>query len=102
ASGGRIGLACLPTRRSSDLYDTGVECAVTGGFGYWRIGLDYAFDDTFDMDIMIKRVINPFSIYGDPYSTEADSSDWNTAFVVDRDRKSTRLNYSHVKNSYAV
>ncbi|TDR34343.1 portal protein [Aquamicrobium defluvii] len=65
-------------------YDTGVECAVTGGFGYWRVGLDYAFDDTFDMDIMIKRVINPFSIYGDPYSTEADSSDWNTAFVVDR------------------
>ncbi len=65
-------------------YDTGVECAVTGGFGYWRIGLDYAFDDTFDMDIMIKRVINPFAVYGDPYSTEADSSDWNTAFVVDR------------------
>lgn len=65
-------------------YDTGVECAVTGGFGYWRVGLDYAFDDSFDMDIQIKRVINPFSVYGDPYSTEADSSDWNTAFVVDR------------------
>ena len=65
-------------------YDTGVECAVTAGFGYWRVGLDYAFDDSFDMDIQIKRVINPFSVYGDPYSTEADSSDWNTAFVVDR------------------
>jgi hypothetical protein len=65
-------------------YDTGVECAVTAGFGYWRVGLDYAFDDSFDMDIQIKRVINPFSVYGDPNSTEADSSDWNTAFVVDR------------------
>jgi len=65
-------------------YDTGVECAVTAGFGYWRVGLDYAFDDSFEMDIQIKRVINPFSVYGDPYSTEADSSDWNTAFVVDR------------------
>lgn len=65
-------------------YDTGVECAVTCGFGYWRVGIDYAYDDTFDMDLLIKRVINPFSVYGDPYSNEADSSDWNTSFVVDR------------------
>jgi hypothetical protein len=65
-------------------YDTGVECAVTCGFGYWRVGLDYAFDDSFEMDLKIKRVLNPFSVYGDPHSTEADSSDWNSAFVVDR------------------
>jgi hypothetical protein len=65
-------------------YDTGVECAVTCGFGYWRVGLDYAFDDSFDMDLKIKRVLNPFSVYGDPHSTEADSSDWDSAFVVDR------------------
>lgn len=65
-------------------YDTGVECAVTCGFGYWRVGLDYAFDDSFEMDLKIKRVLNPFSVYGDPHSTEADSSDWDSAFVVDR------------------
>ena len=69
-------------------YDTGVECAVTGGFGYWRVGIDYAYDDTFDMDLQIQRVINPFAVYGDPFSTAADSSDWNTAFVVDRMTKS--------------
>jgi hypothetical protein len=65
-------------------YDTGVECAVTGGFGYWRVGLDYAFDDSFDMDIGIQRIANPFSVYGDPNSTAADSSDWNVAFVIER------------------
>src|SRR5262249_22769202 len=27
---------------------------------------------------------NPFSVYADPMSTAADSSDWNSAFVVDR------------------
>jgi hypothetical protein len=69
-------------------YDTAVECAVGGGFGYFRIGLDYAFDDTFDMDITIERVANPFAIYGDPNSTSADSSDWDVAFVVDRMAKS--------------
>lgn len=70
---------------SADIaYDTAVECAVTGGFGYIRVGLDYAFDDSFDMDIRIERVANPFSVYGDPNSTSADGSDWNVAFVVER------------------
>jgi hypothetical protein len=36
------------------------------------------------MDLSIHRVSNPLSIYGDPYSTEADSCDWNDAFVVDQ------------------
>ncbi|CDP52347.1 Portal protein [Devosia sp. DBB001] len=69
---------------ASAAYDTGIECAVFNGFGYWRIGLDYAYDDVFDMDLSIKRIRNPFSVYGDPYSTAVDSSDWNDAFVVDR------------------
>lgn len=65
-------------------YDTAIECAVSGGFGYWRVVTDYAYDDAFEMDLLIKRVANPFSVYGDPNSTEADSSDWDVAFVVDR------------------
>jgi hypothetical protein len=65
-------------------YDTAVECAVTGGFGYFRVDMDYAFDDAFDMDLAIGRISNPFSVYGDPNSTAADSSDWNVAFVVER------------------
>lgn len=65
-------------------YDTATECAVSGGFGYIRVTMDYAYDDALDMDLMIKRVSNPFSIYGDPNSREADSSDWDRAFVVDQ------------------
>ena len=65
-------------------YDTATECAVSGGFGYIRVGMDYAYDDAFGMDITINRVSNPFSIYGDPNSRCADSSDWDKAFVVDQ------------------
>lgn len=72
------------TSNADVAYDTAIESAVTGGFGYWRIVTQYAFDDAFDMDLAIKRVANPFSVYGDPNSSEADSSDWNVAFVVDR------------------
>jgi hypothetical protein len=64
-------------------YDTGVECAVTGGFGYWRIDLDYAHSDSFDLDIRIARISNPLSVYEDPNATAADSSDWNDCFVTD-------------------
>lgn len=64
-------------------YDTATESAVSMGWGYFRIDYDYAFDDSADLDIAIHRVANPFSIYGDPFSTAADSSDWNTAFETD-------------------
>lgn len=65
-------------------YDTAIDFAVSCGFGYLRVDMDYAHDDTFDMDVKIMRVANPFSIYGDPFSESADSSDWMRAFVVDR------------------
>ncbi len=64
-------------------YDTALDFAVTCGVGYFRINTRYAADDGFDQDLAVERVSNPFSIYGDPESTAADSSDWNTAFVVD-------------------
>jgi hypothetical protein len=64
-------------------YDTALDCAVTCGLGYFRINTRYATDDGFEQDIVIQRVANPFSIFGDPYSTAADSADWNVAFVVD-------------------
>src|SRR4051812_48199934 len=63
-------------------YDTAIEHAVGQGFGFWRINTRYTSDDAFDQDIVIERISNPFTVYGDPESTAADSSDWNTAFVV--------------------
>jgi len=72
------------TSNADVAYDTATECAVSSGVGYFRIGLDHTHEDTFDLDIGIDRVLNPFSIYGDPCATAADSSDWMSAFVVDR------------------
>lgn len=71
------------TSNADVAYDTGVDSAVTGGFGYWRVDLDYAYEDSFDLDIKIDRISNPLSVYGDPNSTSADSSDWNDAFITE-------------------
>lgn len=62
--------------------DTAIEHAVGQGFGFWRINTRYTSDDAFEQDIVIERIANPFTVYGDPRSTAADSSDWNVAFVV--------------------
>ena len=64
-------------------YDTATDSAVSMGWGYFKIDYDYAYDDSTDLDISIQRVANPFTIYGDPHSTAADSADWNTAFEVE-------------------
>ena len=71
------------TSNADIAYDTAVEHAVAGGFGYFRVNIDYAHNDTFDKDIVIERVPNPLSIYADPDSFSPDGSDWNTVFVTD-------------------
>ena len=68
---------------ADEAYDTALIDAVTGGFGYFMIDVDFAYNDTFEQDILVKRIANPFTVYGDPRSTGADSSDWNSAFITD-------------------
>jgi len=69
--------------KADHAYDTALECAVTLGFGWFRINTAYAEDDAFDLDLTIERIANPFSVWGDPHSTAADSSDWNLGFVTE-------------------
>ena len=64
-------------------YDTAAEAAIYGGLGYFRISTDYADEDSFDLDLKIEPIFNPFTVYGDPKGAGGDSSDWNFAFVTE-------------------
>jgi len=64
-------------------YDTAIDHAVSGGFGFFRIGIDYAHDETFDLEARIHRVPNPLMVHWDPNSTRYDAEDWDYAFVSD-------------------
>ena len=64
-------------------YATAIDNAVSMGFGYFRVDIDFAHNDTFERDIKINRIMNPFSVYRDPRSTAVDSSDWNMCFVTE-------------------
>jgi hypothetical protein len=60
---------------ASDVYNAAFEDAVTGGFGYVRIVTDYESEDSFNQCPKIKRVINPLSVYMDPFHELPDASD---------------------------
>lgn len=64
-------------------FDTALQHAVVGGFGFFRICTDYAHEKTFNQDILIKRVRNPLSVLLDPNAQEADGSDARYGFVIE-------------------
>ncbi len=64
-------------------YDTAIDFAVSGGFGFWRVDVDYAGPRSFDTEIRINRIENPLTVLWDPQSKAADSSDWKDAFISD-------------------
>jgi hypothetical protein len=45
-------------------YENAAEYAAAGSFGYYRIATEYCDDESWDQDIKIKPVLDPFSIYG--------------------------------------
>ena len=56
-------------------YDTATEFAVRGGFGYIRILTEYEDEMSFNQEIRIQRIDNPFSVYMDPAACQPDRSD---------------------------
>lgn len=64
-------------------YDCALDSAATSGAGYFRVLSEYAKDDTFDQELVIKRIRNPMSVLIDPASQEADGSDMKFAFIMD-------------------
>lgn len=59
-------------------YDTGGESAVTIGWGYWRVLTDYVAPDSFDQELKIVPIRNPFTVYMDPASVmpAGEDAEW--------------------------
>jgi len=63
-------------------YDTAFESSVTIGFGYWALETDY-IPKTFDQEIYIRRIKNPFRVYFDPSAVEPCYEDAGWAFEIE-------------------
>lgn len=63
-------------------YDTASEYAVKMGWGYFRVTTDYISDDSFEQEIYIRPIDNPFTVYFDPNSQLPDGSDAERCLIT--------------------
>lgn len=72
------------TSHAEVAFDGAYEDAVTMGRGWFRVLTEYVDDgQTFDQEIIVKRIPNAFTVYVDPSAQEVDYSDARFMFVVD-------------------
>jgi len=67
---------------ADDAYDQAVDYAVRMGWGYMRLRTDYVSEDSFDQEIYIEPVDNPFTVYYDINSVAIDGSDAERCLVT--------------------
>lgn len=65
-------------------YDTAAESTVYMGKGAFRVVTEYSDDDTFEQDIRIRRIKNPFTVVWDPSAMEWDKSDAKYCFITEK------------------
>lgn len=65
-------------------YDMAFKHAVAGGFGAWRILPEFKSDKSFDQEIFIKPVYNPFTVFWDPLAQDPRKRDQNKCAIAER------------------
>lgn len=64
------------------IYESAAESAAQCGIGHWRIRTEYVDETSFDQQIVIERVFNPFSVFYDPLAKDPTRKDARYAFVL--------------------
>jgi hypothetical protein len=69
---------------ASSVYEGSAESAAQCGIGNFRILSEYADDTSFDQEIKIERIHNPFAVYWDPEARQSTRADAQYCFITDR------------------
>jgi len=64
-------------------YDKAFEGAASASFGYFRVITDYVGDSSFEQEVRIDMIDNPFKVTLDPYHIKPDGSDSKFGFIWD-------------------
>lgn len=67
-------------------YNTGFDFALKGGFGAWRVYPKYV-EDSFDQELCIGRIENPFTVHFDPSAKDFLKRDAEWALITERINK---------------
>lgn len=66
----------------SSVYERAAESAAQCGMGYFRILTEYESDDSFNQEILLQTIDNPFSVYMDPDARKSTREDANYCFIT--------------------
>lgn len=76
------------------IFERAAESAAACGIGNWRIRTQYAEGDTFDQEIILEPVHNPFAVLWDPLAKHPTRKDARFCFVLDTmDREDFKEQY---------
>ncbi len=64
-------------------YDTACEHQVVSGEGFWRVVGEFVDDDSFNQDLVIKRIKNALTVHMDPDISDPVGSDQRFCFITD-------------------
>ena len=73
--------------KARSVHDRAAQAAAICGRGFFRIITDYVDDTSFDQEILMKAIHDPFSVILDPSYQEIDGSDAKWAFVFEEMNK---------------
>lgn len=72
------------TSDATSIYDMAYKYAVSGGYGAWRILPEFANEKSFEQEIFIKPIFNPFTVFWDPVSQDPCKRDQMQCCVAER------------------
>jgi hypothetical protein len=68
---------------AATIYEGAAESAAACSIGHWRIRADYADGMTFDQEILIERIHNPFAVFWDPLAKDPTRRDARYCFITE-------------------
>jgi hypothetical protein len=69
---------------ADDAYDNAVNFAIKCGVGYMRVDHGYPYAMSFEQELYIERMVNPFAVLFDSNSIEADGSDAKYCYILEK------------------
>lgn len=79
---------------ASVIYERAAESAANCGIGWFRVVTDYRAGDTFDQEIYIEQIFNPFAVVVDPDARDPTRKDAKYMFLTER------ISYDRFKTDY--
>jgi hypothetical protein len=68
---------------ASSIYEQTAESAAACGIGHFRVRADYCDDNSFDQELLIERIPNPFAVFWDPLAKHSSRSDAGYCFIIE-------------------